>query len=601
MCGIAGILRNSKLESIDSDIKKMTDSIAHRGPDGEGQWSFPEKGVSLGHRRLSILDLSTDANQPMHLNDRFSIVFNGEIYNYIEIRSELKSCGISFHTSSDTEVLLAAFTHWGESFIEKLDGMFAFAIYDRLKDELFCARDRFGEKPFFYSTSTDQFCFASEMKALFTIGVPKTVSQKMLFNYLAYDIVENTRDKSATFYDKVYQLPAAHVLKLGPDRKVNIKKYWDIDFKERIEMSELDAKEHFLSLFDSSIMKRLRSDVKVGSSLSGGVDSSSILGSVLANFPELEFNTFTARFDDENYDEGAFIQLLKKQYSFKEHYCYPEKHQLITELDKIFYHQEEPFGSTSIVAQWEVMKLAKNNGTIVLLDGQGADETIAGYFKYFTPLLYELRKDKLQFQNQLQAIENHLNTKPFLSKAEKIRMKSPLLYDRVAQSSRKMRKSTIGQDLNNDFYKSNVSSISPFHRNDNLNEFLYNDTFNYGLGKLLRFSDRNAMAHGVEVRLPYLSHDLVEFIFKLPTSLKIKDGWTKYILRASMEKRVPKEILYRKDKKGFQAPDSWMKDQMVSELISESISHLQGEKIIDKELTSNHWKYIMASKMLKND
>lgn len=600
MCGIAGILRNNHLETLGFDIKKMTDAIAHRGPDGEGQWTFLEKGVSLGHRRLSILDLSDVAGQPMHYHEKYTITFNGEIYNYLEIKDDLIKLGVTFKTTSDTEVLLAAFDHWGESCLEKLNGMFAFAIYDKVKDELFCARDRFGEKPFFYAYVKGNFSFASEMKSLFSIGIEKSVSQHMLFNYLAYDIVEDPNDKSSTFFRNINQLPASHCLTIDANRSLKIKRYWNIDPKFQIEISQEEADTQFLKLFDDSISKRLRSDVKVGSSLSGGVDSSSILGSILTKNPNQHFNTFTARFDDENFDEGEYVDLLRKQYQFQENFCYPNKNQLITELDTIFHHQEEPFGSSSIVAQWEVMKLARANDTIVLLDGQGADETIAGYFKYYTPLLYELRKNKNAFATELSSIENHLNERPFLSQSEKIRMQAPALYDTLAKSTRKLRKSTIGQDLSSEFYRSNIKSNSPFHRDDNLNEFLYNDTFKYGLGKLLRFSDRNAMAHGVEVRLPYLSHHLVEFVFSLPSQLKIQDGWTKKILRTSMKGRVPQEILFRKDKKGFQAPTSWMEDPAVKELIAESVSHLKSERLITNETPINNWKYIMASKLMSN-
>ena len=601
MCGIAGILRNDHLETLGFDIKKMTDAIAHRGPDGEGQWTFLEKGVSLGHRRLSILDLSDVAGQPMHYHEKYTITFNGEIYNYLEIKDELIKLGVTFKTTSDTEVLLAAYDKWGETCLTKLDGMFAFAIYDKVKDELFCARDRFGEKPFFYRYNKGNFYFASEMKSLFSIGVEKSVNQHMLFNYLAYDIVEDPNDKSSTFFQNINQLPASHCLTIDANRSLKIKRYWNIDPKFQIEISQEEAETQFLELFDDSISKRLRSDVKVGSSLSGGVDSSSILGSILTRYPNQHFNTFTARFNDKNFDEGEFIDLLRKQYQFQENFCYPDKNQLITELDTIFHHQEEPFGSSSIVAQWEVMKLARANDTNVLLDGQGADETIAGYFKYFTPFLYELRKNKKMFTAELSSIENHLNERPFLSQSEKIRMQAPAAYDALAKSTRKLRKSTIGQDLSSEFYRSNIIANSPFHRDDNLNEFLYNDTFKYGLGKLLRFSDRNAMAHGVEVRLPYLSHHLVEFVFSLPTSYKIKDGWTKKILRTSMKGRVPQEILFRKDKKGFQAPTSWMEDPTVKELIAESIQHLKSEHIISNETPINNWKYIMAAKLLKND
>ncbi|MCH2231477.1 MAG: asparagine synthase (glutamine-hydrolyzing) [Crocinitomicaceae bacterium] len=601
MCGIAGIYRKDRIDDIASDIKKMTAAIAHRGPDGEGNWTDKEKGISFGHRRLSILDLSSDGHQPMHFLGRYVITFNGEIYNYLELKKDLESRGNIFQTKTDTEVLLVAYHQWGEDFLLRLDGMFAFAIYDKLKDELFCARDRFGEKPFFFSNNNIDFSFASEMKSLFSIGKSRSVNQKMLFNYLTYDLVEDPKNKQNTFFKDIHQLPPSHSVRIDSRRNIRIRKYWDLDFKKQIDISENEAKETFQTLFDSSISKRLRSDVNVGSSLSGGVDSSSILGSILTQFPNQEFKTFTARFDDKKYDEGHFIDVLKDAYNFSENYCFPQKNQLLSEIDKIFYHQEEPFGSTSIIAQWEVMKLAKSKNTTVLLDGQGADEMAGGYFKYFYPFLHEIRKDKSRFQKQLSKIEAHLNTSNFISRNQKLRMIAPVLYDTATKATRQFRNTNIGKDLNRDFFKNHYSNESMFHQSHTLNQFLYDEIFSYGLVKLLRFSDRNAMAHGVEVRLPYLSHELVEFVFSLPSNYKINDGWTKNIIRSSMEGRVPREILYRKDKKGFQAPSSWLNDPDVVELTKHSFEQLRSDRILNSMDQSNRWKYIMASKLLSNE
>lgn len=597
MCGITGKITFNQNKVLYPDLKRMTDSIIHRGPDGEGHWINESQNVGLGHRRLSIIDLSENATQPMHSsNRRFIISFNGEIYNYIELKNDLINLGYQFKTTSDTEVLLSAYQEYGESFLQKLDGMFAFVIWDQQKKELFCARDRFGEKPFYYFLDKQQFVFGSEMKTIFSSGIPKSIDNQMLYLYLAYDVVENPNHKSQTFYKNIYQLPASHSIKISLNGKFEIKQYWELQTNPTFTGSFEDASVKFKSLFEESITRRMRSDVKVGSSLSGGVDSSSILCSVLDLFPETQFNTFTARFKDKNYDEGIFIEELKKQRSFNTFECYPSSNQLIDHLEKIFYHQEEPFGSTSIVAQWEVMKLARENNTIVLLDGQGADETLGGYFKYFLPFLHEI-KNKKEYQFQKLAIEKHLGIQSYISKKEALRMKAPAFFDKITDISRPYRES-VGLDLADNFKKEYQFESTPFHRDTNLNAFLNNDIFKYGLGKLLRFSDRNAMAHSIEVRLPYLSHQLVEFIFSLPSSFKINEGWTKYILRKSMEKRVPSTILYRKDKKGFQAPDNWMQDQKIKELIDVSIHKLKNEGIIKQAVVSNNWKYIMAAKTM---
>lgn len=598
MCGITGKITFNQNKVSYPDLKRMTDSIIHRGPDGEGQWINEEQNVGLGHRRLSIIDLSENAAQPMHdSNNRFVISFNGEIYNYIELKSDLIKLGYKFKTTSDTEVLLSAYHEYGEPFLQKLDGMFAFAIWDQQKKELFCARDRFGEKPFFYFRDKEQFVFGSEMKAIFSSEIPKSIDNQMLYLYLAYDVVENPNNKYQTFYKDISQLPASHSLKISRNGEFEIKKYWELQTSSACVESFEDASIKFKSLFEESIKRRMRSDVKVGSSLSGGVDSSSILCSVLDLFPENQFNTFTARFKDKNYDEGIFVEQLKKKYSFNTFECYLSSDQVIDNLDKIFYHQEEPFGSTSIVAQWEVMKLARQNNTIVLLDGQGADETIGGYFKYFLPFLHEI-KNKKEYQFQKLAIEKHLGIQSYISKKEALRMKSPAFFDKITDISRPYRES-VGLDLSDNFKKEYKFESTPFHRDTNLNAFLHNDIFTYGLGKLLRFSDRNAMAHSVEVRLPYLSHQLVEFIFSLPSTYKINEGWTKYILRKSMEGRVPSSILFRKDKKGFQAPNTWMQDKQMEELINASVNKLKNEGIIKQAELSNNWKYIMAAKVME--
>ena len=596
MCGIAGIYKYNTLVN-KQELKKMTNSLIHRGPDGEGQWVNRKRNLGLGHRRLSIIDLSDKAAQPMHaFNQRYSITFNGEIYNYLELRTELINKGYTFITNSDTEVLLNAYDAYGEAFLQKLDGMFAFAIWDEKKQELFCARDRFGEKPFYYYKDKQQFVFASEMKAIFSYGIEKTVDQQMIYLYLTYDVVENPNNKKQTFYKNISQLPASHSLTISSDRVVKIKKYWGIDINKKSSLSFKEAQNKFIQLFDESLKRRMRSDVKVGSSLSGGVDSSSILCSVLQLFPNQSFNTFTARFKDKKYDEGVFVDQLKKKCSFNAFNCYPKPDQIISDLDKIFYHQEEPFGTSSIIAQWEVMKTARANNTIVLLDGQGADESLGGYFKYFLPYLYEI-KNTQDYKNQKQKIEKHLNIHSFLSKQEEIRMIAPNIFDKLTDWTRPYRV-LFSSDLAKDFKNEFKFSPTPFHRDLNLNSFLYNDLFKYGLGKLLRFSDRNAMAHSVEVRLPYLSHQLVEFVFSLPSNYKIENGWTKHILRKSMQKRVPDHILFRKDKKGFQAPNSWLKEPKVMELINSSYSLLKDEKYTKDFVKEKSWNYIMLGKLL---
>lgn len=600
MCGIAGIISFNGSEVHQADLKRMTDSIAHRGPDDEGYWINPEKSIGFGHRRLSILDLTENGKQPMTYNHT-TITFNGEIYNYVELKNSLLLKGYVFRTDTDTEVILAAYLEYGEECVHYFDGMFAFVIWDEAKKKLFCARDRFGEKPFFYFKNESKFIFASEMKAIFTCNISKNTSSKMMYNYLVYDIVESPDNKSETFYTDIHQLPPAHSLSLSLDGELIIKKYWDIDPNKQTSLSKEDSVEYFKELFNTSIIRRMRSDVEVGTSFSGGLDSSAIVASITHLFPNNSLNTFTARFQDENYDEGKYINHVKQKFNFNSHYTWPTSELLINELDKVFYHQEEPFGSTSILAQWEVMKKAKEQNVTVLLDGQGADETLAGYYKYFLPFLHELyKKDRASFKKQLYFIENELGLKNYLPKSFYVDNKFPNVRQKIGNLIRPYRTNNITKDLNKEFLNCHIKSPSPFKLFTDLNSSLYFDTFKYGLGKLLRFSDRNSMAFSREVRLPYLSHELVEFAFSLPSNYKMQNGWSKKILRDSMDDILPNEISWRKDKKGFQAPKDWLLNKDVVDLKNESLKKLKKEKIISSGDDNKTWQYIMAYKLIEN-
>ncbi|MCY7360470.1 MAG: asparagine synthase (glutamine-hydrolyzing), partial [Ignavibacteria bacterium] len=276
MCGISGIFSFSK--SIEENrVHRMNESVAHRGPDGEGMWKNEEGNLLLGHRRLSIIDLLPEGAQPMHYIDRYVIVYNGEIYNYIELKATLEKKGYIFKTVSDTEVLLAAYAAYGENMFEHLDGMFAFAIWDKKEKNLFCARDRFGEKPFYYHHDKNAFIFCSEIKGLFAAGIEINFDSEMIFNFLAYDIQENPLNKEQTFYTAIKKIEAAHYLIIKADGSIIHKKYWSLNKPYgELKISHTDAFEKFRELFLTSVKRRLRSDVPVGISLSGGLDSSTI-------------------------------------------------------------------------------------------------------------------------------------------------------------------------------------------------------------------------------------------------------------------------------------------------------------------------------------
>ena len=615
MCGIAGILSTSFETIPQVHLKKMTAALAHRGPDGEGQWTNKTGNVLLGHRRLSIIDLSDAAAQPMHYLNRYTIVHNGEIYNYIELRELLEQKGFVFRSKSDTEVILAAYDHWKEDCLKYFEGMFAFAIWDEKEQELFAARDRFGEKPFYYYENDRYLFFASEMKALWAIGVEKIIEEKMLLNYLTLGQVQNAADKEQTFFKDIYSLPPAHYLLYKPSRqKLAVKKYWHIDKEIRITISPEEAITKFILLFTDAVNKRLRSDVNVGTSLSGGLDSSSILLTI-CNLNQHELQTFSAVFPGFEKDESTYINLLSDKLGIPNFKTQPSADGLIKDFETLCFHQEEPFQSSSIYAQFKVFELAKKQQVKVLLDGQGADETLAGYHRYIHWYLQEvLSRHKLgAAQKEKKALQrNRIN----FSWGVQNYFAAFLPMHAAMQLEKNEYLKTIHQsDLNPEFLKlQRGKEWEGIHKPivTKLNDILHFNTAESGLEELLRYADRNSMAHGREVRLPFLDHTLVEFIFSLPSNLKIHDGWTKWLLRKAMDKKLPDEIVWRKDKVGYEPPQQqWMENKILQEYIYEAKKKLVTSKILRPNILNKKtepkpayadnnfdWRYLCAAQII---
>ncbi|PZX57777.1 asparagine synthase (glutamine-hydrolysing) [Algoriphagus ratkowskyi] len=625
MCGIAGILSENPNQVSKEKLVNMTNSIIHRGPDGSGHWVSEDGKVGFGHRRLSILDLSESGAQPMHYLDRYTLTFNGEIYNYLEIKERLIKNGYQFRSHSDTEVLLALFDLKRERCLEDLDGMFAFALYDKQTGEVFCARDRFGEKPFFYTQIEGAFFFASEMKEFWALGISKIPDSEMVFNYLHYDLLDNHSDSGQTFYKGVRRLEPGHYL-VWKNGKFQIKNYWRIDpLKQNRSISLAEAKEKFRSLFMESVSRRLRSDVLVGSSLSGGIDSSLVVCAIddlLKDHPESIQNTFSARFRNFHKDEGYFIDKVREQTRITSHEIYSDMDEMEGVFDKICYHQEEPFGSASILVQYQVYELAKKHGVTVLLDGQGADEILAGYHPYFTTFFNEIRKKSgSKFEKEFSSYlhlhqQNEINAKvakPGLKQS--VASRFPSLINKVGRKvvNYKKKNSTLMSDDFFGQYKKKAYNDFNFDLG-NLNSHLYFSTFEVGLPTLLRYADRNSMAHSREVRLPFLSHDLVEFVFSMPAEFKIHNGWTKYLMREAFQGLLPEEITWRKDKIGFEPPQkSWMESSKSQEKIRAAREVLSKEGILklgakDLPIVSQaantqgdgSWSHLMVAKMYES-
>ena len=630
MCGIAGIINREPQTGANSknillqNIKKMTDALAHRGPDGEGQWINETGIVALGHRRLSIIDLSDAGAQPMQRSlfssiegeeKRYTITFNGEIYNYIELKDELYSHGYRFHSKTDTEVILAAYDFWEDECLEKLDGMFAFAIWDAKKRKLFAARDRFGEKPFYFYYDNEHFIFASEMKALWTVGIDKTTDKKMLLNYLALGYVQNANDKEQTFFEDIYSLPAAHYLEFDFARfDFEVHGYWKLNKDITADITADQAIEKFNRLFTTSVSRRLRSDVETGSSLSGGIDSTSIVAGILQNHSIEKQQTFSAVFPGFVKDESKYIDTAIHKFHISNYQVSPGVDGLINDFEKLCRHQEEPFQSASIYAQYKVFQLAREHNIKVMLDGQGADETLAGYNKYIHWYIQQLISRKKYKEAMMEKKIFTRNKIPFRWGIGNYLATLLPAHAAIHLESQEYNKIMRHPDINKDFIKGlHGREWEGIHKPiiTKLNDILYFNTTSLGLEELLRFADRNSMAHGVEVRLPFLNHQLVEFIFSLPANFKIHKGWTKWLLRKAMAKKLPSEIVWRKDKVAYEPPQKlWMENETLKDYIHEAKKKLVDIQILNSavlnkpvasagahEADNYDWRYLCAAQL----
>jgi asparagine synthase (glutamine-hydrolysing) len=612
MCGIAGIIAADPSLISAHRLKTMTDCLIHRGPEGEAFWIDNHAG--FGHRRLCIIDLTDAAAQPMHYLDRYTIVYNGEIYNYKELKDHLKKKGYLFHSASDTEVLLAGYACYKENCLNLLDGMFAFAIWDKQEQVLFAARDRFGEKPFYYhhNENLSSFLFASEIKALFAAGVDHAYDGSRLLNYLAAGYTEHPVKIENTFYKNVRSLPAAHYLKLSAGNSPVITRWWNVSINQ-VDMPENEASERLTYLIQQSVHRRLRSDVAIGTSLSGGLDSSSVVATAAAfKDPAYSHKSFSAVFPGYDKDESTYIRLVSEKYKLDSYYTQPDAAALADDFNRFMQYHEQPVSTASVYAQYKVYQLASQHQVTVLLDGQGADELLAGYTKYIHWYLQELWKQKPgDVSPEIKALRK--NNVPFdWSYRNKLAAWFPSLT--AKQLSKKALTNIVSDPhINKDFSSAHLDTSS-FYKPEvrKLNDLLHFNTTRFGLGELLRYADSNSMAHSREVRLPFLNHELAAFIFSLPTAFKIQKGWTKWLMRKSMETALPREIVWRKDKVGFEPPqETWMKDPRIREMVSAGKTKLVSlnilkPSVLDKKNQSPHhvttdqdWRFLVAGTLLK--
>ncbi|MBN1432334.1 MAG: asparagine synthase (glutamine-hydrolyzing) [Methanomicrobiaceae archaeon] len=544
MCGIAGIY-SYKGGADPAILGRMSDAIAHRGPDGSG--IYCSHNAAVAHRRLSIIDLSDAAAQPMPNEDETLIlVFNGEIYNYRELKAELEESGHRFRSAADSEVILHSYEEWGEKCLERFNGMWAFVILDLNRNTFFCARDRFGIKPFYYMETAEGFYFASEIKAFHEAGLCCPAPDKEnLLRYLAWGVLDTSE---GTMFEGVKQLPPASFMTTGENGCSRPVKYWDFSMSSLpVSPEDLDgdlAAEKLKELLYDSVRLRLRSDVPVGTCLSGGIDSSTIVA-IINNLIRKEGkgsvgerqNTFSACFSDKRYDESEYMDEVIAVTGVSAHKISPSTTDLKNDLERLIYMQDEPFYNISVYAQYRVMQLASHDVKVVL-DGQGADEQLAGYLGYQAAYFRSLKSLPVTLLKEIFAsIKIHHGF--FISAPGQL-------------LARRKRRSFIR------------GVIPPASRySGTLDDVLKNEITNSNLQALLHYEDRNSMAFSIESRVPFLDYRLVEYIASLPLDQKIRHGITKYILRKAIAGLVPERIRCRMDKMGFVTPEEvWMKDEL---------------------------------------
>jgi asparagine synthase (glutamine-hydrolysing) len=549
------------------------DVVSYRGPDGQGWRVFDSAAgpVALGHRRLSIIDLSAAALQPMsYAGGRYWVIYNGEIYNYLELRDELAGLGHRFTTRSDTEVLLAAYAQWGEAALDRLVGMFAFVLWDDLSQTVFAARDRFGIKPLYVFASAAGIAFASEIKQFLGLpGFSRTLNLARAYDFLSAGIMEHTDE---TMFSEARQLRGGEcaTLQLQSWRRgetLPVRRWYDIINPGTLDLSEKEAGRRFAELLDNSVRMHLRSDVPVGSCLSGGLDSSAIVclmareldGTAAGAKP----HSVSACYDIKAVDERPFMEAVVERTGSVPHWCYPRVEDAFAQAEQITWHQDEPYGSTSIFAQWCVFAEARRAGLKVMLDGQGADEQLAGYhgsFPYYFAALIRQRR----WANLLRAAIERRRWHGISLTGQARTYLLPLLPPRLARWLRRERQVLMQHDW------LGGEGLRPYRGQSafelaresirrppiaGLGDLCVVLTQSSNLTMLLHWEDRNSMAHSIEARVPFLDHRLVEFTLGLGDHHKIVGGDTKRVMRTGLRGLLPEQVRNRRDKLGFATPE----------------------------------------------
>lgn len=564
MCGITALISKIGEPENMNLISKVLDSFPYRGPDDNGiDYVDMEERIIFGHLRLSILDISEAGHQPMSDHSgRYVMIFNGEIYNYKEIKLEYLS-DVKFKSGTDSEVLLELYAKMKEKILDIINGMFAIIIYDKVKDEIFFARDRLGIKPLYICHLKDKILLCSEPKAAVTSNfVNFEPNEEAIFDFLAFGERDHT---ISTFFQYVRRIPPGTFGVIKKDMTIMYEKYWNIKKSQNESLTDLkleDVVDKVDELINEAIKYRLISDVPVGTSLSGGIDSS--LVAALANkYHDNKFTSVSAIFEGEEIDESKFSKLIVKENKLRGVFTSPNSDEVINELDNILEIQGEPIGSMSPLVQYFVMKEAKKNNLTVMLDGQGADELFAGYTHYIDTYFKELsgnfqwRKLYRKYKEHMAFSEKdikHKNLIKIIIKGVLEKILPQKIYEhRIKKNKLKLFKKGI-------FDRYYGSKRVKLPKRLSLKESLLYSTTISSLPNLLMYEDRNSMAFSIEARVPFLDHNVVEFMASLKTDQIYETMISKVILRKISERYIPEEIAWRKDKIGFAAPEKkWMR------------------------------------------
>ena len=595
MCGIAGILnlRGKGYPALRRHLQIMNNIQAHRGPDGKGIWVHTSANIGFGHRRLSIIDLETGA-QPLTDKRGNTICYNGEIYNYIELRRELS--GFEFSTSSDTEVILAAYRRWGIDCVNHLRGMFSFAIWDESKNQLFCARDRFGIKPFYYAVDQDVLYFASEAKALLPFLKGIETDLESLKDYLVFQFCLAGK----TLFKGIKELQPGHLLRVAKS-SIEIKRYWEVYYNIDFNQTDKDFLEKLRELLKESVRFHLRSDVPVGAYISGGLDSSAI-ATLATDQVEGNFVGFTGKFAShgEEFDESRYARALADSCGFVLHEIDITAQDFIRNIQKVIYHLDYPVAGPGSFPQYMVSQIAGRHRKVVL-GGQGGDEVFGGYTRYLIAYFEQCIKAAIDgtmhngsfivtYESIIPNLTALRNYKPLLKEfwREGLFEEMDRRYFRLINRAPQLR-DEINWELLGDY--SPFESFKDIFHGENVKKESYFDLmthfdFKTLLPALLQIEDRVSMAHGLESRLPLLDHPLVELAATIPSSIKFQAGNMKYILKEALRPLLLKPILERKDKMGFPTPlTDWIKGEardFVYDLFSSRAA--QSRDLVDNRL-----------------